>query len=79
MGLIATKFEDRVYDLVYNPGRTKLLQDAQNISEQITVINGLEMLIEQAAHSFKIWTGEEMPRDVVRESLKAALRLKSEE
>ncbi len=78
-GLKDLKTNAIVYDLVYNPELTKLLDDAQKISDNIIILNGLEMLIEQAAHSFKIWTGKEMPRDVVRESLKAALRLKSEE
>ena len=62
-----------VYDLVYNPKETRLLRDAQRIANKVIIVNGLDMLIEQAAHSFKIWTGREMPLGVVRESLLAAL------
>ena len=42
-----------VYDLIYNPKLTKFLSAAKerNIGYQ----NGMKMLIEQAAESFKIW------------------------
>tara|TARA_B110000459_G_scaffold189215_1_gene223120 strand:+ start:2348 stop:3181 length:834 start_codon:yes stop_codon:yes gene_type:complete len=42
-----------IYDLIYNPFETQLIKDAKikNISYQ----NGLGMLINQAAESFKIW------------------------
>jgi len=42
-----------VYDLIYNPKLTKLLSAAKerNFGYQ----NGMKMLIEQAAESFKIW------------------------
>jgi shikimate dehydrogenase len=63
------KREVIVYDLVYNPEKTQLLRDAQALSDGAIIINGVEMLIEQAAHSFKIWTGHDMPRDVVRQAL----------
>lgn len=63
-----------VYDLVYNPKETRLLRDAQKIGVEVITINGLEMLLKQAAHSFKIWTGREMPLGVVRESLLTALK-----
>jgi len=33
------------------------------------VIPGIEMLLEQAAHQFEIWTGETAPRAVMREAL----------
>jgi shikimate dehydrogenase len=56
-----------VYDLVYNPIRTKLLSDAVDAGKDIVVINGMEMLIQQAAGSFKLWTHQDMPVDEVRE------------
>ena len=42
-----------VYDLIYNPSKTSFLQNAEK--KGCTVQNGLEMLINQAAHSFCIW------------------------
>ena len=56
-----------VYDLVYNPNQTRLLKQAQNASARI--ITGFEMLLNQAAAAFKLWTGREMPADIVRSSL----------
>jgi 3-dehydroquinate dehydratase/shikimate dehydrogenase len=46
-----------VYDLVYNPAQTKLLRAAATVG--VPAIGGLEMLIEQGAEQFRIWTGEE--------------------
>jgi shikimate dehydrogenase len=44
-----------VYDVVYNPRETKLVQDA--LRQGLPGTTGLGMLIEQAALSFQIWTG----------------------
>lgn len=60
-----------VYDLVYRPRETKLLSDARR--DGAHAIDGLEMLIRQAAASFVQWFGVEMPVDVVREASAAAL------
>jgi shikimate dehydrogenase len=57
-----------VFDLVYNPIRTKFLKLAQKQGAQI--LDGLSMLIYQAAKSFELWTGEEMPQEQVRNSIK---------
>jgi shikimate dehydrogenase len=48
------------YDLVYNPGETKFIKNARTIG--LRAYNGLGMLVEQAALSFNIWTGFEIPR-----------------
>ncbi len=45
-----------VYDLIYNPPKTKLLSDAEN--KKIRILNGKDMLILQALRSFEIWTGK---------------------
>jgi len=56
-----------VYDLVYNPYKTTFTNDAIKAGKDIIVINGIKMLIQQAASAFKLWTNQEMPVDDVRE------------
>ncbi|HMS09967.1 MAG TPA: hypothetical protein PKE66_10820, partial [Pyrinomonadaceae bacterium] len=46
-----------VYDLTYNPRETRLLTEAREAGCE--TLDGLEMLIGQAAAQFKIWTGLE--------------------
>jgi shikimate dehydrogenase len=53
-----------IYDLVYNPRETKLIKQAH--AQGVHATTGLGMLIEQAALSFEIWTGQEAPREVMR-------------
>ena len=45
-----------VYDLVYNPAETKLMQQAQAAGCQTA--NGLGMLLHQGAEAFYLWTGK---------------------
>lgn len=45
-----------VFDLVYKPLMTPLLQSAESLDCQ--VIQGIEMLVYQAAKAFEIWTGK---------------------
>ena len=52
-----------IYDLVYNPSQTKFVRDA--CRRGLSATNGLGMLIEQAALSFEIWTGQKPSRDVM--------------
>ena len=44
-----------LYDLIYNPSKTKLMQDAEEAG--IPVRGGVGMLESQAELSFEIWTG----------------------
>jgi shikimate dehydrogenase len=53
-----------VFDLVYRPRRTALLERAA--AAGCTVVEGIEMLIEQGARSFQLWTGLAAPVDVMR-------------
>ncbi|HRJ40418.1 MAG: shikimate dehydrogenase [Caldilineaceae bacterium] len=56
-----------VYDLVYNPAVTRLLQLAS--VDGATVIGGLGMLIHQGAIAFERWTGEAAPVDVMQRAV----------
>jgi 3-dehydroquinate dehydratase/shikimate dehydrogenase len=50
-----------VFDMVYDPGETRLLKLAKERGAQI--IPGVEMFIHQAARQFEIWTGKPAPWD----------------
>ena len=52
-----------VYDLVYNPWPTPLLQLAQKAGANI--LGGLPMLVYQGAASFELWIGKEAPVDIM--------------
>ena len=56
-----------VYDLVYKPVNTQLLQDAKKLGHKAS--GGLTMLLYQGAESFEIWTGETAPVDVMKKAL----------
>ncbi len=45
-----------VFDLIYNPEKTKLLQNAEKKGAKI--LNGLGMLVFQGALAFEKWTGK---------------------
>jgi shikimate dehydrogenase len=52
-----------VVDLVYHPLRTPLLGAAR---EQGAIsVSGIGMLIHQAAHAFRLWTGEDPPLEAM--------------
>ena len=55
------------YDIVYNPLKTKFLNQAEEIGAK--TIGGLDMLIEQGSHSFELWTGKSFPVEIIREKL----------
>lgn len=54
-----------VFDVIYNPRETRLLQAAREAGCQTA--NGLYMLLYQGAASFKLWTGQDMPVDLIKE------------
>ncbi len=60
-----------VFDLVYRPRRTPLLERAA--AAGCRTIEGIEMLIEQGARSFEIWTGVPAPVEAMRQAARAAL------
>jgi len=51
--------EQIVFDLIYNPTKTKLLRMAEE--QGAKVVGGMTMLISQAAKSFQLWNEVEMP------------------
>ena len=57
-----------VADVIYQPFETPFLKWARNQGNQS--INGLGMLLYQAAEAFQLWTGKEMPTDQIWELLK---------
>jgi len=56
-----------VSDVIYNPRKTKLLNIAE--SAGLSTFNGMYMLLYQGAEAFKIWTGQDMPVDLVKKEL----------
>lgn len=53
-----------VYDLVYNPGRTRLMREAE--AAGCETIGGLEMLVAQALQQFEWWCGNAPPVELFR-------------
>jgi len=56
-----------VSDLIYHPAKTKLLKQAEK--RKCDTLNGLGMLLWQAALAFKLWTGKDMPVEHIKKHL----------
>lgn len=54
-----------VSDVIYNPRETLLLRQAKEAGCKTQ--NGLYMLLYQGAEAFKLWTGQDMPIELVKE------------
>ncbi len=54
-----------VSDVIYNPRETKLLTLAKEAG--CKTFNGLYMLLYQGAAAFELWTGQEMPVDIIKQ------------
>lgn len=54
-----------VYDLIYNPKKTKLLKEVKGCR----TVNGLGMLLHQGARAFEIWTGKKAPVKIMRRAI----------
>ncbi|HEY8786313.1 MAG TPA: shikimate dehydrogenase [Candidatus Limnocylindria bacterium] len=57
-----------VIDLVPTAAETPLVKRAK-ATDNVTVVDGLSMLLHQAARSFELWTGVPAPLEVMRASL----------
>ena len=55
-----------VSDIIYNPKETKLLAMARE--KGLPYFNGTFMLLYQGAEAFRLWTGCEMPVELIKES-----------
>lgn len=56
-----------VYDLIYSPAETMLIQLAK--SKGCQTVNGLSMLVHQGAEAFQIWTGQKAPLAVMKKAV----------
>ena len=56
-----------VSDVVYYPRETELLRMAKEVG--CKTMNGLGMMLFQGAAAFKMWTGEDMPIEYMKEKL----------
>jgi 3-dehydroquinate dehydratase/shikimate dehydrogenase len=66
-----------VYDLVYNPPRTRLLRDAA--ARGCRTIGGLGMLVAQARRQIELWTGLRPDPEPMREAAEWTLSRQSEQ
>jgi shikimate dehydrogenase len=60
-----------VFDIVYNPLNTRLLQEAKIAGAK--TIDGVKMLVYQGAEAFKIWTGKIPPVDIMEKAVREKL------
>ncbi|MEB3190876.1 MAG: shikimate dehydrogenase [Snowella sp.] len=56
------------YDLIYTPRPTRFLQQAAD--QGATIIDGLEMLVQQGAAALRLWLRKPVPVDTMRQALK---------
>lgn len=56
-----------VADVIYQPFETPFLKWAKK--QNVQVVNGLGMLLYQAAEAFKLWTGKDMPTKEIWQAL----------
>jgi shikimate dehydrogenase len=64
-----------VVDLVYEPVETALLAAAR--AAGATAVDGVGMLVHQAAHAFRLWTGVEPPVEVMAQAARRGLAAKT--
>jgi shikimate dehydrogenase len=60
-----------VVDIVYHPPVTALMREAR--ARGASTVGGLGMLVHQAAHAFRLWTGEDPPLEAMSAAAAAAI------
>jgi shikimate dehydrogenase len=60
-----------VFDAVYTPLKTRLLENAEKAGARI--VPGLGMFVHQGAIQFELWTGERAPVEIMEQTVTAAL------
>lgn len=58
-----------VFDTIYNPVRTKLLEQAERAG--CRTVTGVEMFVRQAAAQFEHWTGTSAPLETFRQAMQS--------
>jgi shikimate dehydrogenase len=61
-----------VFDVVYNPLKTRLLTEAEAVGAK--TISGIDMLVWQGALAFELWTGVKSPVDIMKAKALEALK-----
>lgn len=65
-----------VCDVVFNPPETKFLKEAK--ARGASTVNGLGMLVNQAALNYCLWTENMAPKDMMKEALLREFNLENE-
>ena len=60
-----------VFDMVYNPIKTRLLREAEEAGAAI--LPGISMLVYQGATAFRMWTGVDPPVETMKAAVVGAL------
>ncbi|MCE5304013.1 MAG: shikimate dehydrogenase [Planctomycetaceae bacterium] len=60
-----------VFDAVYNPENTLLVKEARN--RNCLVVTGVDMFVRQACLQFALFTGQEGPSELMRETIRRAI------
>ena len=60
-----------VLDMIYNPLTPRLLREAQSAGCKARA--GVGMFVHQGAEQIRLWTGEEPPREIMRQAVLYAL------
>ena len=63
-----------VFDIVYNPLKTRLLKEAEE--RNCKIIPGVEMFVNQAVVQFQLWTGKEPPVEIMKKVVMENLKKK---
>ena len=62
-----------VMDIVYNPIKTRLLKEAEDIG--CITVDGASMFVYQGAAQFEMWTGKKAPVNIMRSTVINALQV----